>query len=133
MRTHMAVWIDHAEARVFHVEPESPGHAQPEPIDEATVLSPQHLFHRHPKGHGEAEEHPDDANRFFHDVAQSLHTADTVLVVGPSSAKLEFLKYVQAHDRRLQDKIAGVETVDHPTDREIVAFARKYFKGSDRM
>ena len=133
MRTHMAVWIDHTEARVFHVQPESPGHAQPEPIDEATVPSPQHLFHRHPKGRGDAKEHPDDANRFFHEVAQSLGGADTVLVLGPSSAKQEFLKYVQAHDRRLQEKIAGVETVDHPTDREIVAFARKYFKGSDRM
>jgi hypothetical protein len=43
------------------------------------------------------------------------------------------VKYLDAHDRTLRAKVAGVETVDHPTDREMVAYARKYFKGSDRM
>jgi len=133
MPTHAVVWIDHTEARVFHVQPETAGHAQPEPIDETTVVSPQHLIHRHPKGRGEAKEHPDDATRFFREVARSLESADTVLIVGPSSAKLEFLKYVQGRDPGLQAKVAGIETMDHPTDREIVAYARRYFKRSDRM
>ncbi|HEV2358473.1 MAG TPA: translational machinery protein [bacterium] len=133
MLTHAVVWIDHNEARVFHVQPETPGHVQPEPVDETTILSPQHLIHRHPKGRGEAKEHPEDATRFFHEVARSVDSVDTVLVVGPASAKLEFLKYLQGHDEKLHAKVAGIETVDHPTDREIVAYARKYFKGSDRM
>jgi hypothetical protein len=29
--------------------------------------------------------------------------------------------------------IAGVETVDHPSDGQLVAFARYYFKAEDRM
>jgi hypothetical protein len=29
--------------------------------------------------------------------------------------------------------IAGVETVDHPSDGQLVAFARHYFKAEDRM
>jgi len=131
--THAVVWIDHKEARVFHVQPETPGHVQPEPIDEATILSPQHLIHRHPKGLGEAKEHPEDAARFFHEVVRSIESADAILVVGPSTAKLELLRYVQRHDQKLQVKIVGIETVDHPTDREIVAYARKYFRASDQM
>ena len=133
MPTHVVVWIDHKEARVFRVQPETAGHVQPEPIDETTILSPQHLIHRHPKGHGEAKEHPDDATRFFHELTRALDGSDAILIVGPSSAKLEFLKYLQDHDQELQAKVRGVETVDHPTDREIVAYARKYFKGSDRL
>ena len=133
MPTHAVVWIDHKEARVFHVQPETVGHVQPEPIDETTILSPQHLFHRHPKGRGEAKEHPEDATRFFHEVARSLEGCDAVLIVGPSSAKLEFLKYVQDQAHELRAKVVGVETVDHPTDREIVGYARRYFKGSDRL
>ena len=133
MSTHVVVWIDHKEARVFHVQPETAGHAQPEAIDETTILSPQHLIHRHPKGRGEAKEHPDDATRFFHEVARSLDRTDTILIVGPSSAKLEFLRYLQGHDQKLQAKVVGIETLDHPTDREIVAYARRYFKRSDRM
>jgi stalled ribosome rescue protein Dom34 len=70
---------------------------------------------------------------FFREVARALDGIDAVLIVGPSSAKLEFLKYVQDHDRKLQTKVAGIETVDYPTDREIVAYAKRYFKGSDRM
>lgn len=131
--THAVVWIDHKEARVLHVQPETPGHVQPEPIDESTILSPQHLIHRHPKGWGDPKEHPDDATRFYHEVARSVETADAVLIVGPSTAKLEFLRYMHAHDRRLEARVVGIETVDHPTDREIVAYARRYFRASDRM
>ena len=133
MPTHAVIWIDHKEARIFHVQPETVGHVQPEAIDETTILSPQHLIHRHAKGRGEAKDHPDDAKRFFHEVARSLDDTDAVLVVGPSSAKLEFLRYVQDHDKKLQARIVGTETVDHPTDREIVDYAKRYFKGSDRM
>ena len=133
MPTHAVIWIDHQEARVFHVHPETAGHAQPEAIDETTILSPQHRIHRHPKGRGEAKDHPEDATRFFHEVARSLDGTDAVLIVGPSSAKLEFLRYVQDQDKKLHARVVGSETVDHPTDREIVAHARRYFKGSDRM
>ena len=133
MPTHAVIWIDHKEARVFHVQPETVGHVQPEPIDETMILSPQHLIHRHPKGRGEAKEHPDDAKKFFHEVARSVDGTDAVLIIGPSSAKLEFLRYVQDYDKKLQARVVGTETVDHPTDREIVAYARKYFIRSDRM
>ncbi len=133
MPTHAVIWIDHKEAHVFHVQRETVGHVQPEAIDETTILSPQHLIHRHPKGRGEAKEHPDDAKRFFHEVARSLDGTDAVLIVGPSSAKFEFLRYVQDHDKELHARVVGIETVDHPTRGEIVAYARRYFLGSDRM
>jgi hypothetical protein len=29
--------------------------------------------------------------------------------------------------------IVGVETVDHPSDAQLVAYARKYFIAADRM
>ena len=48
--THAVVWIDHKEARIFHVHPEA--------ADESTILSPQHHIHRHPKGRGEAARAP---------------------------------------------------------------------------
>jgi stalled ribosome rescue protein Dom34 len=125
MSTHAVVWIDHKEARVFHVSPDA--------TDEKTVLAPQHHMHRHPKGHGEAKTHPAEAHRFFAEVARELHDVDALLIVGPSSAKLEFFKYVHEHERKLEAKVVGVESADHPTDGEIVARARAYFKTSDRM
>ena len=86
MPTHAVIWIDHKEARIFHV------HLQT--ADETTVLTPQHQIHRHPKGRGEAREHPDDARRFFAEVGRTLDGVDALLIVGPSSAKLEFFRYL---------------------------------------
>jgi stalled ribosome rescue protein Dom34 len=125
MLTHAVVWIDHSEARVFHVQPGA--------TDETTVLAHQHHVHRHPKGRGEAREHPDDMQRFFHEIAGHLEHVDALLIVGPSSAKLEFFRYVHEHDRRLEARVVGIESADHPTDGQIVAHARSCFKASDRM
>jgi stalled ribosome rescue protein Dom34 len=123
--THAVVWIDHMEARVFHVRPDA--------ADESTILSPQHHIHRHPKGRGEPREHPDDARHFFDEVARRLDGIDSVLIVGPASAKHEFFKFAQEKHPLLVSKIVGVETSDHPTGGKIVAHARRYFKASDRM
>jgi stalled ribosome rescue protein Dom34 len=125
MPTHTVVWIDHKEARIFAVHPKT--------ADETTVLAPQHHVHRHPKGRGEVKEHPDDARRFFGEVARTLDGVDALLIVGPSSAKLEFFKYLHEHDRGLAAHVVGVESADHPTDGEIVARAKSYFEASDRM
>jgi stalled ribosome rescue protein Dom34 len=125
MPTHAAVWIDHNEARIFHVQ-----HAA---VDESTVLAHRSHVHRHPKGRGEAREHPDDDRRFFGEVAKALDDADAILLVGPSAAKLEFFRYLHQHERRIESKVIGIETVDHPTDGQIVGMARTRFIASDRM
>jgi hypothetical protein len=36
------------------------------------------------------------------------------------------------HDPALRQKLAGVETVDHPSDKQLVAHARRYFLATDR-
>jgi stalled ribosome rescue protein Dom34 len=126
MSKHVTVWIDHKEARIFHIDPYT--------IDEATVLAPLHnIHHKHPVGPEGPHEHPEDAQRFYQEVARAVDGSEEVLVVGPSSAKHEWVEYVHKHDRALEPKIVGVETVDHPTDRQLVAYAKKYFVKSDRM
>ena len=125
MTKHTAVWIDHQEANLFDIHPDT--------VDKGVVLAPRHVHHRHPKGPEGVKNHPEDAKRFFHEVARSLEGTDEILVVGPGTAKLEFLRYVQAHDRALEPKIVGIETVDHPSDGQLVAYAKTYFKRVDRM
>jgi stalled ribosome rescue protein Dom34 len=122
---HIAVWIDHQEARIFHVTPEG--------FDESTIHRPHAHIHRHPKGPEGYAAHPDDAHKFFRDVAHSLEGDVEVLVLGPSTAKLQFLRYTQEHAPSVAKGILGLETVDHPTDPQIVAYARRYFKATDRM
>ena len=116
----LAVWIDHNEARVFHVEKTT--------FDESTVQSANHHIHRHPKDEEtRTRNHPDDEPRFFHDVVAALAGAEEILLVGPAMTKLHFLRYVQKHDPEMDQRIVGLESADHPTDRQLAAHVRHYF------
>jgi stalled ribosome rescue protein Dom34 len=120
----VVVWIDHKEARIFPIEPVESA--------EVTITAPSHfIHHKHPLGPESPKAHPDDAKRFFHEVTRTLEGVEAVLIVGPSTAKLELIKYVHQHDHLLEPRIVGVETVDHPTDGQLVAYAKKYFARTD--
>jgi stalled ribosome rescue protein Dom34 len=121
---HAVVWIDHREARVFHFNPTE--------VDKL-VLHPDHpTKHIHHKAGSPGSGHAGD-HEFLHAVAEAVADAGAILVTGPGAAKNEFVAHVEKHDPKVKKVIAGVETVDHPSDGELVAHARKYFKIEDRM
>jgi hypothetical protein len=64
---------------------------------------------------------------------ESIADAGAVLITRPANAKTELVKHIHQHDPKRMKVIAGVETVDHPSDAALVAYARKYFKAADRM
>jgi stalled ribosome rescue protein Dom34 len=116
----MAVWMDHHEARIFHVDGQS--------FDEKTLASATRHIHRHEKaGEVKVRNHPEDDHRFFVAIAHELAQAEKVLVLGPSVTKVQFVNYVKEHDAGLSAKIVAVENADHPTDRQIVAHVREHF------
>jgi hypothetical protein len=122
---HAAIWIDHREARVFHFSPTDV---------ETLVLYPddptRHIHHKaNSIGSGHATTSPD----YLREVAESVATAGAVLITGPASAKTELVEYIHLHNPRLGKAIAGVEAVDHPSDAQLVAYARKYLTATDRM
>jgi stalled ribosome rescue protein Dom34 len=122
---HAIVWIDHHEARVFHINPTEV---------ERLVLHPDHpTRHIHHKANTIGSGHAAEDHHFLQAVAQSIADAHAVLITGPANEKTELVKHIQQHDPQLAKIVVGVETVDHPTDGELVAHARKYFKAEDRM
>ena len=76
---HVAVWIDHAEAKIFHVTPET--------FDVVFVHAPAAHVHRHPTTTAERDRSGDDT-KCYHEVARGLADAEEILVVGPSTGKL---------------------------------------------
>jgi stalled ribosome rescue protein Dom34 len=118
---HAALWIDRQEAKIFHIEPEG--------FEVSKVKAPQHHLTRKAEEQG----HHAGSERFFHEVADALKDAEEILVVGPSSAKLDFIRHVHKHDRALEPRILGVETLDHPTDGQLAAYVRHYFQAKDRL
>jgi stalled ribosome rescue protein Dom34 len=122
---HAVVWIDHHEARVFHFSPTDV---------ESLVLRPDHpTRHIHHKANSIGSGHASEDHNFLQAVAQSIADAGAVLVTGPANAKSELVKHINQHDPKLMKVIVGVETVDHPSDKQLVAYAKHYFKAADRM
>lgn len=122
---HAVIWIDHREARVFHFSPTDV---------ERLVLHPDHpTKHIHHKANSVGSGHAAADDEYLHAAAEAIADAGAVLITGPASAKTELVKHIRQHDPKLMSIIAGVETVDHPSDPQLVAYARKYLKASDRM
>lgn len=122
---HALVWIDHSEAHVMHISPDDVENSIVQPS------KPHHKLHSRvgTLGSGRAPEDQD----YYHSVVEALQGAQEILVVGPAQAKLQLIKHIHAHAPALISKIVGIETVDHPTDGQLVVYARKYFLAKDRM
>lgn len=118
LHPHTVVWIDQHEAKLFHFDKDN--------FEAVKVENAHHHVRKHPSETAERN-HPADAQHYFHEVAVALGDDEAILVVGPSTAKLHFIKHVHTHEQALEARIVGVETVDHPTDRQLVAYARQYF------
>ena len=122
---HAVIWIDHREARIFHFSPTDV---------ERLVVHPEHpTKHIHHKANCIGSGHAAADHDYLHAVVESVVDAGAVLITGPANAKTELIKHIHQHDPNMMKVIAGVETVDHPSDGALVAFAKKYFKAADRM
>lgn len=124
-RYHAVVWLDHREAKVFFFDRDS--------FDEVGLASGSPQQHLHHKAGSVAGKRSPEDQHFFHAIVDALKPAKEWLILGPGSAKLELVKHIHKHDATLADHVVGVETADHPTDKQVVAHARTYFKAADRM
>ena len=122
---HAVIWIDHREARVFHFSPTDV---------EKLVLHPDNpTRHIHHKANSIGSGHASTSSDYLREVADSVAEAGAVLITGPANAKTELVEYIHLHAPKLTKAIAGVETVDHPSDAQLVAYARKYLTAAERM
>ena len=97
-------------------------------------LRPDHpTKHIHHKAGEIGSGHATGDHDFLHAVAQSVADAGAILIAGPGKAKNELVSHIEKHDPKLKKLIAAVETVDHPSDGQLVAHARKFFEAADRM
>lgn len=116
-----AVWVDQHEAKIFQF-------SGTEGVTEKAISAPLHHFKNREKSEAGTKEHDQVAQHYFHEIVNALKGTGEVLIVGPSIAKLQLLRYLHKHDPLLEAKVVGVETVDHPTDRQFIAYAQKAFQ-----
>jgi stalled ribosome rescue protein Dom34 len=115
---HAVVWVDHQHAQVLHLDS---GSVQVHKIK-------AHSHHTRQHGSQVRTEH-----EFFGEVCDALTDIKEVLVTGAHKAQADFRHYVDKHRAHIAPRIVGWETVDHPTEGQLVALARRFFVKHDRM
>jgi stalled ribosome rescue protein Dom34 len=119
--TNYVVWLDSEKAQIYNLT--------------TTGVIKSHLkkkgadHHTHDK-----KDHSHDSNleHFFRDLALKFGDAEHVLLLGPGLAKTHFKAHLETHHvNGLAKKIIGIENSDHPTDNQILAEARKFYKTYD--
>ena len=112
-----AVWIDHQRAQVVHLDAV--------PIEIRQVRA--HTHHTRQHGSTVRTEH-----EFFGEVCDSLGGLGEVLVTGGHTAQSDLKHYAEKHRPAVAQRIVGYQTVDQPTEHQLVALARAYFLARDR-
>jgi hypothetical protein len=120
---HAVVWIDHRQARIFHFNQSD--------ADKLVVNPDNPVRNLHHKANSIGSGHAPEDQNFLEDVAKSVADAGAILVLGPSNEKNELVKHIKRFHPEMTIKIEGVESADHPTDHELVAYARQNLKSAD--
>lgn len=115
---HAVVWLDHHSAQVLEFDAEH--------VEASKVKT--HTHHTRQHGSSVRSEH-----EFFAHVCDTLGGVQEILVTGSKTACSDFKHYVEKHRPSLAPRLAGYETVDHPSENQLVALARKFFLKYDRM
>ena len=135
MKTTKGLWIDHRNAVIVAVTDKG------EEVNE--ILS--HVEKQLSRFEGERSKMPypaqlvpaDDSqqrdltghlDKYYEEVISQLRDAELILIFGPGEAKGELAKRIESS--KLSGRIAGIETVDKMTDRQIAAKVRTYLKNT---
>ena len=113
---HAVVWMDHSEAHVVHFDREH--------MEAQRVKSRSHHKHQ-----GKTA----DNAAFFADIAGALGDSHEVLLAGPGLARNQFRDWCASHRAAMAKVIVDSVAADHPSDGQLVALARQYFRKFDSM
>ena len=116
--SHAVVWTDHQSAQILQLDAEH--------IEAKKIRSHNHYTRQH--GSAVRTEH-----EFFGEVCDALDGIAEVLVTGSRTAIADFRHYADKHRSHIAAHIVGYDVVDHPSESQLVAAARKYFLKHDRM
>jgi hypothetical protein len=115
---HAVVWLDHHSAQVLQFDAEQ--------VQAQAVKSRHHATRQH--GSEVRDQH-----EFYAEVCAALAGIAEVLVTGGNIGLADFKHYADKHQPAVAAQIVGYETVDHPSDKQLVALARSYFVKAGRM
>lgn len=131
MDRNVGVWIDHKQAYLIWYKE---GRVE---VIQSEIEPPEHFSGGTQLGgklnqKGDVELHHNDRYRlkltqFYRQVVAALKDADSVFVMGPGEAKVEFEKVLKGQ-KAMQRRLLKVETADKMTKNQMIAHVREFYK-----
>ncbi len=122
---HALVWIDHRRADIIFFDRHA---AETKLIRHRDA--PRSIHH---KSGTTGSGHVVEDIQYLNEVAAELREVDEILIVGPSHAKWELKAYLERRAQEIAKRIVGMETINHPTEGQLLAYAQHYFVAVYRM
>jgi len=131
MDRNVGLWIDHKQAYLIWYKE---GRVDVIP---SNIEPPEHFSGGTQLGgklnqKGDMELHHNDRYRlmltkFYKQVVASLKDVNSIFIMGPGEAKVEFEKVLKRH-KTMQKRLIKVETADKMTKNQMLAHVRKFYK-----
>ena len=125
MKICVGLWIDHKRAVIVIIN---------EKGEETKQIESD--MEKHVRFSGEAQKSTEEdisdrrftnqLNKYYDEVIESIQIADSILVLGPGEAKIEFKKRLES--KEIKKRLINIETVDKMSDNQIAAKVRQYFQ-----
>lgn len=116
--SHAVLWLDHHHADVIQ-------------FNNVDVHS--HKVKDSPHDTRQHQSEVRTQHEFFGTVCDALAGINQILVTGSHIVQANFRHYVEKHREHLMPHLVGWETVNDPTEPELVALAKKFFLAQDTM
>jgi len=113
---HAVIWLDHQEAHIAFFDRD---HASTQRI--------------HAKTHHKHQGKSTDMNAYFSDITKAVKESHEVLLTGPGLTRQQFTDWYTVHAAQFSKTVVNSIASDHPSDAQLIAMARQYFKKFDAM
>jgi stalled ribosome rescue protein Dom34 len=114
---HAVVWLDFHQAKIFLMA------AQDIAAGRFRADTPHRQIHHKAQIRGSG--HVRDDRTYFEAILAAVEEADSWVIAGPGGTKKDLEKYLDGHGEELKKKLVGVESMDHPTEGELLKQAGK--------
>lgn len=124
MKRKIGLWIDHRKAVIVTITGD---------LEEIKSITSE--MEKHVRFSGGAQKNSEEdqrdrrftnhLNKYYDEVISFIRDAESILIVGPGEAKVEFKKRLESETHN--GRIVGLETADKMTDSQIAAKVREHF------
>ena len=131
MDRNIGLWIDHKQAYVIWYEDGRieviPSHIEPPThysggTQLGCKLNQKADMELHHNGRFRLQ-----LNKYYQQVISALKDADSIFIMGPGEAKIEFEKAMKKN-KSLQRRILGIEKADKMTKNQMLAHVRRFYQ-----